>query len=44
MLRDARSWVGRPTAYEVEFTDTGGRTVATVTLEADQVSRCGGHR
>ncbi|MGV9213927.1 DUF4926 domain-containing protein [Micromonospora sp. RB23] len=28
---------GPPTAYEVEFVDTDGRTVAMVTLRADQI-------
>ncbi|MEU5668917.1 DUF4926 domain-containing protein [Micromonospora sp. NPDC047762] len=34
---------GPPPMYEVEFTDTDGRTVAMVTLRADQVSRRDGH-
>ncbi|MEU8179171.1 DUF4926 domain-containing protein [Micromonospora sp. NPDC049047] len=28
---------GSPPLYEVEFTDTDGRTVALVTLRADQI-------
>lgn len=28
---------GNPTAYEVEFADAEGRTIAMVTLRADQV-------
>lgn len=34
---------GTPPVYEVEFTDTDGRTVAMVTLRADQVMRRDGH-
>ncbi|WP_433461191.1 DUF4926 domain-containing protein [Micromonospora sp. CA-248212] len=32
---------GPPAAYEVEFTDADGRTVAMVTLRADQLVRRG---
>ncbi|MGC4856694.1 DUF4926 domain-containing protein [Micromonospora sp. DT4] len=32
---------GTPAAYEVEFADADGRTVAMVTLRADQVIRRG---
>ncbi|MEV4198521.1 DUF4926 domain-containing protein [Micromonospora globbae] len=33
---------GPPTAYEVEFADADGRTIATVTLTADQMDRYNG--
>ncbi|MET7373465.1 DUF4926 domain-containing protein [Micromonospora arida] len=34
---------GPPAAYDIEFTDTDGRTVAMVTLRADQVVQRDGH-
>ncbi|MFI6064148.1 DUF4926 domain-containing protein [Micromonospora sp. NPDC051227] len=34
---------GPPPMYEVEFADTDGRTVAMVTLRADQVVQHDGH-
>ncbi|MGC4866226.1 DUF4926 domain-containing protein [Micromonospora sp. DT53] len=34
---------GPPTAYEVEFADADGRTVAMVTLRAGQVVQRDGH-
>ncbi|RAO33217.1 hypothetical protein ONO86_05025 [Micromonospora noduli] len=32
-----------PTAYDIEFVDTDGRTVAMVTLQADKVVQRDGH-